>query len=108
MQRAHAISNGIYVCAINRIGHEGATGVDKNGAKEGGLEFWGGSFVSDPFGVVVKEASRTEEEIVIAECDRKHLESVRRNWPFLRDRRIDAYGPLTQRYLDGTNPGGAR
>ena len=100
MQRSHAIANGVYVCAVNRVGHEGA--------KDGGLEFWGGSFVSDPFGVVLKEGSRNDEEILIAEVDRTHLETVRRNWPFLRDRRIDAYGPITQRYLDGTAGSGSR
>jgi N-carbamoylputrescine amidase len=92
IQRAHAIANGVYVAACNRVGHEGP--------KDGGIEFWGGSFVCDPFGVVLKEASRTDAEIVIVECDRAHLETVRRNWPFLRDRRIDAYAPITQRFLD--------
>jgi len=100
MQRAHAISNGVYVCAVNRVGHEGA-----GEKKDTGLEFWGGSFVSDPFGVVLKEASRTEEQIVVTECDLGHQETVRRNWPFLRDRRIDAYGGITQRMLDGTSGG---
>ncbi len=92
MQRAHAIANGVYVAAVNRVGHEGPAG--------GGLEFWGASFVCDPFGVVLAEASRTAEEVLIAECDLSHLEDVRRNWPFLRDRRIDAYAPITQRLLD--------
>ena len=80
------------VAAVNRVGHEGPPG--------GGLEFWGGSFVADPFGVVLAEASRTEEEILVVECDPQRTEEVRRNWPFLRDRRIDAYGGLTQRLLD--------
>ncbi len=92
MQRAHAIANGVYVAAVNRVGHEGAA--------DGGLEFWGASFVCDPFGVVVAEASRTREEVLVAECDLGHLEDVRRNWPFLRDRRIDAYAPITKRLLD--------
>jgi len=92
MMRAHAIANGVYVAAPNRVGHEGPA--------DGGIEFWGGSFVCDPFGVILKEASRTDEEIVVVECDRKHQESVRRNWPFLRDRRIDAYAPITKRFLD--------
>src|SRR6478672_4315867 len=83
IQRAHAIANGVYVAAINRVGHEGPA--------DGGIEFWGGSFVADPFGVILKEGSRTEEEILIVECDRGRIEDVRRNWPFLRDRRIDAY-----------------
>jgi N-carbamoylputrescine amidase len=92
IQRSHAIANGVYVAAVNRVGHEGPA--------DGGIEFWGGSFVCDPFGVILKEASRTDEEILVVECDRRHLETVRRNWPFLRDRRIDAYAPITQRLLD--------
>ena len=92
MQRAHAIANGVYVAAVNRVGHEGPA--------DGGLEFWGASFVCDPFGVVLAEASRTAEEVLVVECDLAHLEDVRRNWPFLRDRRIDAYAPITKRLLD--------
>ena len=92
IQRSHAIANGLYVAAVNRVGHEGPAG--------GGLEFWGGSFVADPFGVVLAEASRTEEEILVVECDPRRTEEVRRNWPFLRDRRIDAYAPITRRMLD--------
>jgi N-carbamoylputrescine amidase len=95
IQRAHAIANGVYVAACNRVGHEGT--IDPNAP---GIEFWGGSFVADPFGVVLKEASRTDEEVLVVECDRRHLETVRRHWPFLRDRRIDAYQPITKRYLD--------
>jgi N-carbamoylputrescine amidase len=93
MQRAHAIANGVYVAAVNRVGHEGPA--------DGGLEFWGASFVSDPFGVVLAEGSRTDEAVLVVECDRAHQEEVRRNWPFLRDRRIDAYAPITKRLLDG-------
>ena len=92
IQRAHAIANGVYVAAVNRVGYEGTP--------EHGLEFWGGSFVCDPFGQVIAEASHDCEEILIAECDPRHSEDVRRNWPFLRDRRIDAYGPITARMLD--------
>ena len=92
MHRAHAIANGIYVAAVNRVGHEGAA--------DGGIEFWGSSLVCDPFGVVVAEASRTAEEILVVDCDFRHQEEVRRNWPFLRDRRIDAYAPITKRLLD--------
>jgi N-carbamoylputrescine amidase len=96
IQRGHAIANGVYVAAVNRVGHE------KPSSGEGaGIEFWGGTFVADPFGVVLKEASRTDEEIVIVTCDRRHQETVRRHWPFLRDRRIDAYGDITRRYIDG-------
>ena len=93
MQRAHAIANGVYVAAVNRVGHEGPAG--------GGLEFWGASFVCDPFGVVVAEASQTAEEVLVAEVDLARQEDVRRNWPFLRDRRIDAYAPITKRLLVG-------
>jgi len=90
IQRSHAIANGVYVAAINRIGHEGPA--------DGGLDFWGASFVSDPFGVVLAKGSHENEEILIAECDPARSEDVRRNWPFLRDRRIDAYGSITKRW----------
>jgi N-carbamoylputrescine amidase len=92
MQRAHAIANGVYVAAINRIGHEGPS--------TGGIEFWGASFVADPFGRVIAQASHDQEEILIAPCDPKLAEQTRRHWPFLRDRRIDAYAPITSRFLD--------
>jgi N-carbamoylputrescine amidase len=92
IQRAHAIANGIYVAAVNRVGYEGPA--------ENGLEFWGSSFVADPFGQVISQASRDKEEILVAECDPGRMEEVRRNWPFLRDRRIDAYAPILSRWLD--------
>jgi N-carbamoylputrescine amidase len=92
-QRAHAIANGVFVAAINRVGHEGPAG--------GGLEFWGGSFVCDPFGVVLARGSADRDELLIVECDRRRIEEVRRNWPFLRDRRIDAYEGITKRLIDG-------
>jgi N-carbamoylputrescine amidase len=92
IQRAHAIANGVYVAAVNRVGYEGPP--------EHGLEFWGSSFVADPFGKVVAEASQEREETLIVECDPHHMEQVRRNWPFLRDRRVDAYGPILSRWLD--------
>jgi N-carbamoylputrescine amidase len=91
IQRAHAIANGVYVAAVNRIGFEGPP--------EHGLEFWGSSFVADPFGQVLAQASADREEILVAECDPKRMDEVRRNWPFLRDRRIDAYGRLTERWI---------
>jgi len=91
-QRGHAIANGVYVAAINRVGHEGPA--------DAGLDFWGASFVSDPFGVVVKRASHDQEQVLVVECDLKKQEDIRRNWPFLRDRRIDAYGDLTKRIID--------
>jgi len=93
MQRGHAISNGVYVAAINRVGHETEPGTD-------GIDFFGSSFVADPFGQVIAEAPQREPAVLVATCDRGYLESVRRNWPFLRDRRIDAYGTITSRYLD--------
>ncbi|MBZ5673454.1 MAG: carbon-nitrogen hydrolase [Acidobacteriia bacterium] len=92
IQRAHAIANGIYVAAVNRVGYEGPP--------EHGLEFWGSSFVADPFGQVIAQASCDQEEILVAECDPHRMEEVRRNWPFLRDRRIDAYAPILKRWLD--------
>ena len=91
IQRSHAIANGIYVAAANRVGFEGPP--------ERGLEFWGHSFVSDPFGQVIAEASSDGEEILIVECDVKRMDEVRRNWPFLRDRRIDAYQDITKRWI---------
>jgi N-carbamoylputrescine amidase len=92
MQRAHAIANGVYVGAVNRIGHEGPP--------DGGLEFWGSSFLADPFGRIIAKAGQDREEVLIATCDPRLQEETRRNWPFLRDRRIDAYAPITQRLLD--------
>lgn len=92
VQRAHAISNGVFVAAVNRVGHEGAS--------TGGIEFWGGSFLADPFGRVLARAGRDTEEILTASCDPRLMEETRRHWPFLRDRRIDAYGPITQRFTD--------
>ncbi len=92
VQRAHAISNGVFVAAVNRTGFEGPP--------ESGLEFWGNSFVADPFGRVMSQASTEKEEVLVAECDPKQMDEVRRNWPFLRDRRIDAYAPITNLWLD--------
>jgi N-carbamoylputrescine amidase len=92
MQRAHAIANGLHVVAVNRVGHEGD--------RDAGLEFWGGSFVAGPFGEILTQASHDREENLIVECDFRQAEEVRRNWPFLRDRRIDAYEGLTKRFLD--------
>ena len=99
VQRGHAIANGIYVAAVNRIGHERPAGGGD------GIEFWGSSFIADPQGVILVEASPDREEILLAEVDLDHLEDVRRNWPFLRDRRIDAYGGIAQRFLDEQAPG---
>jgi N-carbamoylputrescine amidase len=94
VQRAHAIGNGLYVAAVNRVGHEGPAG--------GGLEFWGGSFVADPFGRVLARAGRDTEEVLTVRCEHALIEQTRRNWPFFRDRRVDAYGALTQRFLGTT------
>jgi N-carbamoylputrescine amidase len=99
IQRAHAIANGVFVGVANRVGHEHGD-ILGNHAKGKGLEFWGGSFLCDPFGRMIAEASHDKEEILIGRCDLKLLEDVRRNWPFLRDRRIDSYGGITQRFLD--------
>jgi N-carbamoylputrescine amidase len=98
IQRAHAIANGVYVAVPNRVGFE--TGNIRGKEAPGkGLEFWGGSFIADPFGQVIAQASHDKEEILIAEVDLAHMEDVRRNWPFWRDRRVDAYAPITQRFL---------
>ena len=104
MQRAHAIANGVFVGAVNRVGHEHGdvqhNGVLMKGPEGAGLEFWGGSFIADPFGRVIAQASHDREEILFAEIDPKLLEDTRRNWPFLRDRRIDSYSGITKRFLD--------
>ena len=96
VQRGHAVANGIYVAAPNRFG------LERPCADLPGIEFWGGSFVAGPQGELMAEASSDGEEVLVAEVDTVHLEEVRRNWPFFRDRRVDAYGGLTRRWLDGT------
>ncbi len=93
VQRGHAIANGCYVAAANRVGHEAPSGGD-------GIEFWGGSFFCDPSGEVLAKASADKEEILIATADLGALDVQRTHWPFLRDRRIDAYGDLTRRFVD--------
>jgi N-carbamoylputrescine amidase len=99
IQRAHAIANGVYVAVVNRVGFEHGD-IRGNRAPGAGLEFWGRSFLCDPFGRVIAEASHDKEEILVGEVDVKALEDVRRNWPFLRDRRIDSYAPITNRLID--------
>ena len=94
IQRGHAIANGVYTAVVNRVGFEGHP---ENG--DPGLEFWGNSFVADPFGQMISEASNCKEEILVVECDPAKSEETRRNWPFLRDRRIDAYQPILNRWL---------
>jgi len=92
IQRSHAIANGVFVASPNRIGHED----DEPGTR--GIEFFGHSFIADPFGRILTEAD-TEEAVLVATCDPALIEETRRNWPFLRDRRIDAYAPILSRYL---------
>ena len=92
MQRAHAISNGVFVAAPNRIGHEGDS--------KSGIEFWGQSFICDPAGTIMAKGSTDKEEIVMAECEFARIDVQRTHWPFLRDRRIDAYGDITRRFID--------
>ena len=93
IQRGHAIANGVYVAACNRIGLEKLT------ADSAGIEFWGSSFISDPQGVIIAQASHNKEEILIADVDIERIEYIRRNWPFLRDRRIDSYIGIDKRFL---------
>jgi N-carbamoylputrescine amidase len=102
IQRSHAIANGVYVASVNRVGLEHGD-VLGNRASGPGIEFWGGSFLADPFGRVIAKASHDKEEILLGEIDLELIEETRRNWPFLRDRRIDAYAPITQRFLDPVN-----
>ncbi len=88
IQRAHAIANGVFVVSANRVG------------VEGGIRFWGSSFVADPFGRVLARASDSDEEILVVECDLSAIEKIRREWPFLRDRRVDAYSDIAKRFRD--------
>ncbi len=92
VQRAHAIANGVYVAAVNRTGHEGPAG--------GGLDFWGSSFVCGPFGEIIAQAPAGRPTVITADCDPAAIETVRRHWPFLRDRRVDAYGPILNRHIE--------
>lgn len=101
VQRGHAIANGVYVAAVNRVG------LEVPGSGGAGIEFWGSSFLCDPQGAMLAEGSSDREEILVAEVDLARIEDVRRNWPFLRDRRIDAYGGITRRFLDGEPGEGA-
>ena len=95
VQRGHAVANGLPVITVNRVGHE----PDPSG-QTNGIQFWGTSFVAGPQGELIYEASTDEEESIIVEIDLDHSEKVRRWWPFLRDRRIDAYGDITKRFID--------
>jgi N-carbamoylputrescine amidase len=90
IQRSHAVANGVHVVSVNRVG------LEQNGA----MKFWGGSFISNPFGSVIYQASHDKEEVCVTELDLEKTESYRTHWPFLRDRRIDSYLPITKRFID--------
>ncbi len=94
IQRGHAVANGVYVASVNRVGLEK---MEQNSA---GIEFWGSSFIADPQGKIIAQASSDKEEIIFADIDLTKIEYIRQNWPFLRDRRIDAYDGITKRFLD--------
>jgi N-carbamoylputrescine amidase len=90
IQRSHAVANGVHVVSVNRVGPE----------QDGAMKFWGGSFISNPFGRILSQASTDQEEVIVQEIDTDKTESYRTHWPFLRDRRIDSYQPITKRFLD--------
>jgi len=94
IQRGHAIANGVYVAAVNRVG------LEKDDGNSAGIEFWGSSFIADPQGIIIAEASVDKEETLIAEINLERIEYIRRNWPFFRDRRIDSYIGLDKRFLE--------
>ena len=94
IQRSHAIASGVYVGSVNRVG------LEPGEAGQAGIEFWGSSFLCDPFGQVIAEASADREEILVGEVDVGRIEEVRRHWPFLRDRRVDAYAGIQERFID--------
>ena len=100
IQRSHAIANGVFVVAVNRVGFEAAPATGSSEPAGDGIRFWGQSFVSDPFGRVLSRASSEEPETHVVECDLSAIERVRQEWPFLRDRRVDAYADLTRRFRD--------
>jgi N-carbamoylputrescine amidase len=90
IQRSHAIANGVHVVSVNRVGFE----------QDGAMKFWGGSFVSNPFGTLLSKASHDDEEVVVTEIDLDKTDSYRTHWPFMRDRRIDSYGEIVKRFID--------
>lgn len=90
IQRSHAVANGVYVVSVNRVGYE----------QEGTMKFWGGSFISNPFGRILYKASHENEEVIVQEIDTDKSDTYRTHWPFLRDRRIDSYKPITKRFID--------
>jgi N-carbamoylputrescine amidase len=91
IQKSHAVANGVHVVSVNRVGFE----------QKGAMKFWGGSFISNPFGRVLYQASHDKEEVVVQELDISKTDSYRTHWPFMRDRRIDSYQPITKRFIDG-------
>jgi len=90
IQRSHAVANGVHVVSVNRVGFE----------QDGAMKFWGGSFVSNPFGSLIVKASHDEEEVIVTELDLSKTDSYRTHWPFMRDRRIDSYGDIVKRFID--------
>ena len=90
IQRSHAIANGVHTVSVNRVGYE----------QDGAMKFWGGSFVSNPFGTILQQASHENEEVMVVEIEAEQSDSYRVHWPFLRDRRIDSYSPITKRLID--------
>src|SRR5687768_14007454 len=102
IQRSHAVANGCFVCAPNRIGVEKVLGADGKPVSKDGIQFWGQSFVAAPNGQVIRRASIAREEVIVVPCDLDKVEFSRTHWPFLRDRRIDAYGNMTKRFVDAT------
>jgi len=94
IQRGHAIANGVYVAAVNRAG------LEKLSEDSAGIQFWGSSFISDPQGIIIAQASENKEEVILGEIDLERIDYVRHNWPFLRDRRIDSYIDINKRFID--------
>ncbi len=94
IQKGHAVANGIYVAAVNRVG------LEKLNEESDGIEFWGSSFIADPQGIIIAQASAGKEEIIFADVDLSRIEYVRQNWPFFRDRRTDSYDKISKRFLD--------
>ena len=100
IQRSHAVANGCYVCSPNRIGHELVLGPNGKPVNKDGIQFWGQSFIASPNGQVVARASVAKPEVLVADCNLDLVEAARTHWPFLRDRRVDAYSGLVQRFRD--------
>jgi N-carbamoylputrescine amidase len=96
IQRSHAVANGVFVCAVNRVGHEVLPDSEPG---HPGIEFWGGSFIANPSGEIIAQAGQ-DEAVLVADCDLSEVDTARTHWPFLRDRRIDAYADITRRYRD--------